>query len=141
MDLSGGGGEEAESTGGEVEEEVFADELVSGGEVDGVELGEEAVEAGGAAGEGRERVVGDGGVGEPGGAVDDELLVVAAEADEEESVFGEFAEAVIGALDIVESVAWDEVLVEFSSSIHLKMRLTEKLDYSRVSEIERERFD
>lgn len=118
MDLSGGGGEEAESTGGEVEEEVFADELVSGGEVDGVELGEEAVEAGGAAGEGRERVVGDGGVGEPGGAVDDELLVVAAEADEEESVFGEFAEAVIGALDIVESVAWDEVLVEFSSSIH-----------------------
>lgn len=52
MDLSGGGGEEAESLGGEVEEEVFADELVGGGEVDGVEVSEEAVEAGGAAREG-----------------------------------------------------------------------------------------
>lgn len=44
--------------------------------------------------------------------------MVAAEADEEESVLGEFAEAVVGTLDIVESVGWDEVLVEFSSSIH-----------------------
>lgn len=63
MDLSRGGGEEAESAGGEVEEEVFADELVGGGEVDGVEVGEEAVEAGSAAGERGEGFVGVGGVG------------------------------------------------------------------------------
>lgn len=33
--------------------------------------------------------------------------MVTGEADEEESVFGEFAEAVVGALDIVECVARD----------------------------------
>lgn len=126
MDLSGGGGEEVELMGGEVEEEVFVDEFVSGGEVDGVELGEEVVEVGGVVGEGRECVVGDGGVGELGGVVDDEFLVVVVEVDEEEFVFGEFVEVVIGVFDIVESVVWDEVFVEFFSLIYLKMRLREK---------------
>lgn len=50
VDLSSGSGEEAEAEGVDVEKEILADELVGGGERDGVEVVEEAVEAAGLGG-------------------------------------------------------------------------------------------
>lgn len=122
MGLGGrSGGEEAEAEGGEVEEEVSADELVGGGEGDRVEEGEEAVEA---RSTGRKVVVVAGtGIGEPGGAVDDEILEVAAEANEEETVVGELAEGMVGAFHVVEGVIGDKVLVEPPSAVDLPISI------------------
>lgn len=57
------------------------------------------------------------GVGEPGGAVDDEVLVGAAKSNEEVAVVGELAEAVIRAVDVVDSVAGAQVLVEMPEEV------------------------
>lgn len=124
--LGSGSGKEAKAERVDVEEEVLADELIGGGEGDSVEVVEEAVEAAGLSGEDRGGISMEGvgavalaGVGEPGGAVDDEVLVVAAEGDEEEAVVSELAEAVVGAVEVVDGVAGTEVLVEMSEEVDL----------------------
>lgn len=63
------------------------------------------------------------GVGEPRWTVDDEVLVSAAESDEEVAIVGELAEAVIRAVDVVDSVAGAQVLVEMPEEVDLATRM------------------
>lgn len=63
------------------------------------------------------------GVGEPRWTVDDEVLVSAAESDEEVAIVGELAEAVIGAVDVIDSMAGAQVLVEMPEEVDLATRM------------------